>query len=169
MTRRVVWGGRTGSLELAVEGERCRYRFVWDGGRCTEGEVALREVEPGIYSVLNGLRSHEVKIVPGIRGWVVDIEGQHLAFEVEDPRDGAGRDGGLDNDGVVAVTSPMPGRVVRVLVAEGTVVEAGQGLVVVEAMKMQNELKAPKPGRVVEVQAREGAAVTAGEVLVSLE
>jgi biotin carboxyl carrier protein len=63
----------------------------------------------------------------------------------------------------------MPGRVVRVLVGQGDSVEAGQGVVVVEAMKMQNEMKAPRAGRVVSVSAREGAAVGAGESLVVIE
>ena len=63
----------------------------------------------------------------------------------------------------------MPGKVVRVLVSEGEQVEAGAGLVVVEAMKMQNELKSPKTGRVVRIAAQPGATVNAGEVLVTIE
>jgi biotin carboxyl carrier protein len=63
----------------------------------------------------------------------------------------------------------MPGKVIRVLVAAGDPVEAGQGLVVVEAMKMQNEMKSPKAGRVVEVKTKPHAAVAAGDVLVVVE
>jgi len=63
----------------------------------------------------------------------------------------------------------MPGRVVRVLVERDGAVDAGQGLVVVEAMKMQNELKAARPGRVIEIRAREGETVGAGDILVVLE
>ena len=63
----------------------------------------------------------------------------------------------------------MPGKVVRVLVAQGTEVEAGQGLVVVEAMKMQNEVKSPKRGVVQKMVATEGATVNAGEVLAIVE
>jgi biotin carboxyl carrier protein len=63
----------------------------------------------------------------------------------------------------------MPGKVVRLLVAAGDTVEAGQGLLVVEAMKMQNELKSPKKGIVRQVLAREGAAVNAGDVLAIVE
>jgi len=62
----------------------------------------------------------------------------------------------------------MPGKVVRVLVAEGDTVEAGQGLLVVEAMKMQNEIKAPRSGRVVALAAREGATVAAGDPLATI-
>jgi biotin carboxyl carrier protein len=63
----------------------------------------------------------------------------------------------------------MPGKVVRVLVDKGDQVETSQGLVVVEAMKMQNELKASRPGRVMEIRAREGETVGAGDTLVVLE
>jgi biotin carboxyl carrier protein len=63
----------------------------------------------------------------------------------------------------------MPGKVIQVLVAVGDTVEAGQGLVVVEAMKMQNEMKSPKAGRIVEVKTKRDAAVAAGDVLVVVE
>jgi biotin carboxyl carrier protein len=63
----------------------------------------------------------------------------------------------------------MPGKIVRLLVAEGDSVEAGQGLLVVEAMKMQNEMKAPKAGCVVSLKAHEGATVAAGDVLATIE
>jgi biotin carboxyl carrier protein len=63
----------------------------------------------------------------------------------------------------------MPGKVVRVLVAPGDEVTAGQGLLVVEAMKMQNEMKSVRPGRVVSIGAVEGATVTAGEILATIE
>ena len=59
----------------------------------------------------------------------------------------------------------MPGKVIRVLVSAGDVVEAGQGLIVVEAMKMQNEIRSPKAGKIERVLAREGQAVSAGETL----
>ena len=68
-----------------------------------------------------------------------------------------------------SVTAPMPGRVVRVLVAAGDAVSAGQGLVVVEAMKMENELRAPRAGRVKNVSVPAGASVDAGRVLVVIE
>jgi len=63
----------------------------------------------------------------------------------------------------------MPGKVVRVLVAPGDSVEAGQGIAVVEAMKMQNEMKAARAGKVLSVPAKEGATVAAGEVLATIE
>jgi biotin carboxyl carrier protein len=71
--------------------------------------------------------------------------------------------------GPLAVRSPMPGKIVKVLVRPGDEVKAGQGVVVVEAMKMENELRAPRDGRVKEVSAREGHAVESGETLATLE
>ena len=71
--------------------------------------------------------------------------------------------------GPSAVQSPMPGKVVKVLVAVGDEVKAGQGVVVVEAMKMENELKSPKDGKVRAVAVKEGQAVEAGQSLVTLE
>ena len=67
------------------------------------------------------------------------------------------------------LVAPMPGKIVRVLVAESAEVEAGQGVVVVEAMKMQNEIKSPKKGVVRKLVAMEGAAVNAGDVLAVVE
>ena len=66
------------------------------------------------------------------------------------------------------VAAPMPGKIVRVLAAVGDEVIAGQGLLVVEAMKMQNEMKAPRPGKVLSMAAKPGATVSAGEVLATI-
>ena len=73
------------------------------------------------------------------------------------------------NHGEARITAPMPGRVVRLLVAEGAEIEAGAGVVVVEAMKMQNEMKAPKSGKVLSLNASPGATVNAGDVLAIIE
>ncbi len=91
-------------------------------------------------------------------------------MEVTDPRVWRGRrHGALEVEGRQQVTAPMPGKVVRVLVSEGDAVEAGQGLLVVEAMKMQNEIRSPKNGKVEKLLAREGLAVNAGDVLAWVE
>ena len=65
--------------------------------------------------------------------------------------------------------APMPGKVVRLLCAAGDQVTAGQGVAVVEAMKMQNEVQSPKAGQVLELRVREGQTVNAGEVLAVIE
>jgi biotin carboxyl carrier protein len=134
-----------------------------------EREASVIEVEPGIYSVLWRGRSYEVKIASNGNPSIIDVDGHRIPIEITDPRsvrpNGAGRAG----EGRQSIVAPMPGKIVRVLVAEGDEVAAGQGIVVVEAMKMQNEMKCSRGGRVVSVSAKEGAAVTAGEVLAVIE
>ena len=76
---------------------------------------------------------------------------------------------GGHHTGAAEIVSPMPGKIVRVLVKPGADVEAGAGVIVVEAMKMQNEMKAPKAGTVVSIQVAEGATVNAGDVLAVIE
>ena len=102
---------------------------------------------------------------------VVDGPGRVLFVHIEtrDPRRWSRKSAGLGREGVQTVASPMPGKVVRVLIAPGDEVAAGQGLVVVEAMKMQNEMKAVRSGKVRSVAATEGATVAAGEVLATIE
>jgi len=85
---------------------------------------------------------------------------------VLDPRAWRGKRGGvLEAEGRQQIIAPMPGKVVRLLVKAGDAVEAGQGLLVVEAMKMQNEIRAPKTGKVERILISEGQAVNAGDVL----
>src|SRR5260370_20554818 len=93
----------------------------------------------------------------------VFVNGRTLAVDVFDPRELRARDSAGASEGRQTIAAPMPGKVVRVLVQLGEMVEADQGLVVVEAMKMQNEMKSPKAGRVVEVRAKTEATVAAGE------
>ncbi len=161
--------GRTGVLSLQRNGERCIFTYEAANGGRIEREASVLEVEPGIYSVLIDGLSYEVKVVTGRSGYYVDLDGERSVVEVQDPRNASRRGAAGVRDGRQNISAPMPGRVVRVLVAEGAEVEAGVGLVVVEAMKMQNEMKAPKSGRVVSVKAREGDTVAAGEVLVTIE
>jgi biotin carboxyl carrier protein len=89
--------------------------------------------------------------------------------QLRDPRSLRGRRSADDGQGPRKLIAPMPGKVVRVLLKEQSQVEAGQGVVVVEAMKMQNEIKSPKNGIVRKIVASEGAAVNAGDVLAVVE
>ncbi len=130
---------------------------------------AVSEVEPGVYAVLAGGESFEVRLLAASDGWIAEIDGQRFPVEVRDPRDASPRSRTALGSGRQNITAPMPGKVVRVLVKEGDQVETGQGLVVVEAMKMQNEMKASRPGRVVRVNTQPGNTTAAGETLVVLE
>jgi biotin carboxyl carrier protein len=149
---------------LWIEGGRFRYER--EDGQAVEGEFSCEPQGDGSRSILIGGRSYSVS-----RSAVghVSVNGWSLAAEVFDPRSLRSRKTGQSGTGPYEIAAPMPGKVVRVLVAAGDSVEAGQGLVVVEAMKMQNEMKSPRAGRVVEVRTRADAAVLAGEALVIVE
>ncbi len=127
------------------------------------------EVEPGVFSVLVDGRSSQVRIASERDGFTVDVLGRRFKTEVRDPRNTSLRPRAALGGGLQTVSASMPGRVVRVLVEENQLIEAGQGLIVVEAMKMQNEMKASKPGRVVKVYPKDGDTVAAGDVLITIE
>jgi len=128
---------------------------------------AAMPVEPGVYSVLVDGKSFEVRLLPGAQH--VQVGARRFTAEVRDPRNSTRRSRDTLAGGRQNIIAPMPGKVIRVLVQPGDSVEAGQGLVVVEAMKMQNEMKASRPGKVVEVRVHDGATVGAGDILVALE
>jgi biotin carboxyl carrier protein len=98
------------------------------------------------------------------------LKGHSYDISIIDPkRLRSGHTSGVQAHGTAEIVSPMPGKVVRILVEQGAQVEPGDGIVVVEAMKMQNELKSPKAGIVSSINAEEGATVSAGDVLALIE
>jgi biotin carboxyl carrier protein len=125
------------------------------------------EIAPHTLSILLDGQSHEIHVTPAADGTLNLQTGvQEFAAEVLDPRAWSGRrHGGVEAEGRQQVVAPMPGKVVRLLVKPGEHVEAGQGLLVIEAMKMQNEIRSPKSGTVERVLAKEGQPVNSGEVL----
>src|SRR5262249_33946117 len=120
-------------------------------------------------SVVLGGRSLEVRLLREPQGWSAEVEGRRFQVEARDPRNASPRSKTALGAGRRNISAPMPGKVIRVLVQEGDRVAAGQGLGVVEAMKMQNEMKASRPGRVVSVLAKPGNTIGAGDTLVVLE
>jgi biotin carboxyl carrier protein len=142
----------TGAMECVVDGKAITVDALMS--------------QPGVLSLI--VEGRQYRCV--LDGNAVLIGGRRFAFEVSDPRSLQGRRGaGTAAAGPRAVKAPMPGRVVRVLVAKGEDVAEQQGLVVIEAMKMQNELKSPKAGKVVRVAVAIGDTVGAGDVLVVVE
>jgi len=125
----------------------------------------LVEVEPGVYSILLDGASHEVRVDAG----QVTVGNRRFDFTIDDPRQWKRSGDASGGQGRAAILAPMPGKVVRILVAVGDEVEAGQGIVVVEAMKMQNEMKTPRAGRVAAIQAKENDSVVAGSVLAVID
>jgi biotin carboxyl carrier protein len=125
------------------------------------------EIAPNILSILLEGHSFEISVTPSSNGKLkLQTGSQEFAAEVIDPRAWSGRrHSDVEAEGLQQIVAPMPGKVVRLLVKAGDHVEAGQGLLVVEAMKMQNEIRSPKSGTVERVLAKEGQPVNAGEVL----
>jgi biotin carboxyl carrier protein len=121
-----------------------------------------------VISILIGGKAYEVKRETSLAGETHMIVGSaRYAVQVSDPRSlQTRRSAAAGKSGPQNLTAPMPGKIVRLLVAEGQEVEAGTGLVVIEAMKMQNELKSPKKGLVQKIVVAEGGNVNAGDVLV---
>jgi biotin carboxyl carrier protein len=139
-----------------------RVAFTVDG-RLVEADAV--RISRGAYSILIGGRSLEVTADETAGGVLLRTNGREFQVEIFDPRSWRRRRGaGIELEGRQQLVAPMPGKIVRVLVAAGEQVAAGQGLLVIEAMKMQNEIRSPKSG-IVEKLAREGQTVNAGEVL----
>ena len=135
----------------------------------SEQLASVTQVEPGVYSVLLDGASYEIRVVETPDGLSAEARNRRFAVDVRDPRD-TRRDGtSAVGSGRQKIAAPMPGKVVRVLVNVGDTVDAGQGLIVVEAMKMQNEMKAARPGHVIEIRAVAGQTVSAGDTLLILE
>ena len=170
MTFEIDINGRTRTV--AVERTAIgKYRVSLDGD-----SHELDAARVGVYglSLLDGRvgASREVQVTPGATPGqlLVSLSGRTIAATVNGRRTGrAGADSGTGGHGDQAVVAPMPGRVVRILVAVGEDVAVRQGVVVVEAMKMENELRSPKAGRVKEVSVTPGTSVEAGRVLLVIE
>jgi biotin carboxyl carrier protein len=133
------------------------------------GVASILEVMPGVYSVIAGHRSTLVRLSPSPEGGLdVVFGGNRLLVNLGDLRDRSPR-GRKDFAGPQEIRAHMPGKVIKILVAKGDRVTAGQGVLTIEAMKMQNEMKAPKEGLVTRLHAEEGATVAAGETLMVIE
>jgi len=165
MLYHIVIDGKDYRLELAENQKRWSCRLH---GR----ELVLDVVVIGrdVLSLIVGNKNYEVRrefTATDVHLWVGNVR---YAAEVRDPRSLRARKirtGAAD--GAKKLVAAMPGKVVRVLVLENTAIELGQGVLVVEAMKMQNELKSPKKGQVKKILVSEGAAINTGDVLAIVE
>lgn len=158
--------GAEHAIDIPANGGTAEWRCTVDGALL---QADVREVEPGIYSILIGPRSLEVKLENNGGRTYASVGGRRLPVEIRDPRSMARGAGSINFSGPRTIASPMPGKVVRLLVAEGDEVEAGRGLLIVEAMKMQNEIKSPKAGRVAAIHVSEGSAVGGGDAMMVVE
>ena len=153
-------------IEIAAAAPLYRFRL----GDAPERTANVEAPEPSVYSVLLDGRVYDARVERTPAGsLVIVIDGYRFEIDVRDPRRWSRKDAARAGEGVQTVATPMPGKVVRVLVTAGDEVTAGQGLLVVEAMKMQNEMKAARAGRVLHVAVKEGDTVAAGDVLATVE
>ena len=170
MKLRAKIAGKEHALELKRDGAHVVAAI--DGRRY---ELDARELESGAYLLQLGPRVYECRVRSvdakgGASEVQVDIGQQVFQITLIDPkRLRSSQRAGAQTDGSARITAPMPGRVVRVMVELGAQVEAGAGLIVVEAMKMQNEMKSPRAGVVASLNAEPGMTVNAGDVLVVIE
>lgn len=164
MTYDVTINGKNYRLELNRLDERWECRL--DGNAIEVDAVLARR---DVLSVIIGGKAYEIKRERTPVDMHLWVGSRRYEAQLHDPRSLRSRASGDDGRGPRKLVAPMPGKVVRVLVQEGTDVEAGQGVVVVEAMKMQNEIKSPKKGVVRKLVATENAAVNAGDVLAVVE
>jgi biotin carboxyl carrier protein len=155
-------GKKVRIVELERDAERWKISF---DGQAVNADVV--EIDSNTLSLLLDGQSYEVRVTRSADGVLKLQTGlQEFTAEVADPRSWRGRtQGALEVEGRQHVVAPMPGKVVRVLVQAGDTVEAGQGILVVEAMKMQNEIRSPKGGTIERLNVKEGQPVNAGEVL----
>jgi biotin carboxyl carrier protein len=153
-------------LETADDGA---YRAIVDG---EERKVDVEMLRAGIFSLLIDGRAYRVvaEETPEIEDSAVYVGRERFAYRMEDPRSLRSRRRGNDSEGGPrTLKASMPGRVVRILVTEGDRVSAGKGVLVLEAMKMQNEVKSPKDGTVARLLVAPGEAVGAGQDLAVIE
>jgi biotin carboxyl carrier protein len=155
-------GGKMRRVEMTQAVARPTWAI--DGQRV---EADAAQVSPGIYSILIDGKSFEVRVETLGAELRAVTGGRQFGLLFQDEREWRrNRGGSVEAEGRQQVLAPMPGKIVRVLVSAGDSVLAGQGLLVVEAMKMQNEIRAPKSGTIDRVRVVAGQTVNAGEVVV---
>ena len=159
--------GEEFSLEIRKENGATEY--ILSGARSQSGQASITPTMPGVYSVL--LRNKSFTVALARRGNELEVwaNGRRHAVALRDPRDRSGTAGRVSAAGPVEIRAQMPGKVIKLLVERGAKVASGQGVIIVEAMKMQNEMKSPKDGAVTKIHVAEGGTVAAGEALMVIE
>ncbi len=155
-------------IKLTQTGEKV---FAEIDGRTYELEAS--EPEPNVYLLKYDNKIFEVFVSPNEKPhepFQVHLANHNFEIKVSDAKHLRGTSAASGEiEGIAEIKTAMPGKVVRILVEEGTEVKTGDGIIVVEAMKMQNEMKSPKDGIIKEIRFAEGATVNAGDVLAVIE
>ena len=165
MSYEIEINGAVTRLQLQGEGPLRTFRFDDEGEKTAD----CANPEPDVWSILLDGRSYEARVERGEEFVIVTVGGQRFEVRVSDPRRWKRASASGAAAGPQRITAPMPGKVVRLLVKPGDQVKTSQGVAVVEAMKMQNELKAHRAGTVGSVQVVEGASVSGGEPLLIID
>lgn len=149
-------------IEITRDGENLRAKI--DG---REYVIEAAEVEPDVYLLKHENKIYQIYIAPN---GIVNLGPHQLEISVSDPKRlrGAGAENAAA-DGISEIKTAMPGKLVRILTETGAEIKKGDAVLVVEAMKMQNEMKSPKDGIVKEIRFAEGATVNSGDVLAIIE
>ena len=142
------------------------YVVVIDG---EEYHLDLTEPETNLYSVLVGDESFEVVVRPNGEMVDVDVAGRRYEVEVQDPMTSLTRGGRTHVAGTQVIRSVMAGKVLEVLVSEGDTIAQGDALLVIEAMKMENEIRSPKDGTVTSIHITPGETVESGANLITID
>lgn len=159
--------GSLRAVQLEKDGDDAACHVSLDG---KELQVEASLVRPGVLSLLIGGKAYRCVLEEDSAAPAIHIGGHRYLYRVEDPRSLNSRRGkGGSAAGPVSIKAPMPGRVVRLMAVEGDEVAGQQGIIVIEAMKMQNELKAPKAGQVIRILVKAGATVVSGQPLAVIE
>ena len=160
------WKTRLTALKLRIEIDGESHEL----DSAAMAAASIEEVMPGVFSILLGTHSFIVHVAArGEDFETQSSDGLPRVVSVADARDRRGSADASSAKGPAIIRAQMPGKIIKVLVEAGAKVEAGQALLVAEAMKMQNEVKATKSGVVVKILAAAGATVSAGDTLMVLE
>jgi biotin carboxyl carrier protein len=155
-------------IEIKRDGEKV---FAAIDGRSYELEAS--EPEPNVYLLKTEGKVYEIFVSPQKNAgepFQVRVKNNEFEINLIDPKRLRGAGAGAEHgDGVAEIKTAMPGKVVRILAEVGAEIKQGDGVIVVEAMKMQNEMKSPKDGIVKEIRFPEGATVNAGDILAVIE
>lgn len=160
---------------VTIDGKSYRLELNHAEGRWScrlddrELQVDAILARPDVLSLRIGNMAYEIKLERMANDLYLWVGSERFAAEVRDPRSLRGRTRAGDDHGPRKIIAPMPGKVVRLMVRERSEVEAGAGVAVVEAMKMQNEIKSPKKGTIQKVLVSEGTTLNAGDVLAIVE
>lgn len=166
-------------LQAEINGSKYQIDFKREANRVfadingRKYELEASVPEPNVFLFKHAGRIHQVFVSPqtsAAEPFHVTVGTREIDVTIVDPKRLRGFGAaGDDAGGSAEIKTAMPGKVVRILVAEGDAVQKGDGVIVVEAMKMQNEIKAPKDGKVRQIKVGTGDAVSAGEILVVIE